>query len=278
MRKFVAELIDEDSVAADLILHGASRVGFGLPHVADAMGIPVPMFDLSANISMGQIIPGLAELGPPGLEFQEKFARVGTDIAGASFGIGINLLKALSDTSLPIDDMKRWERAMPRAVRNVVRASRFAEEGRERTRSLSTVIDFDLTDPTQAAEIFGQALGFTPTRLSRQWNRKTMQREAETYWAIRNRLLLQAVDHAAIIGDTQAQRDAMTAIRRFNSEVPFGPMRITSKQLSASRKERARRRRLSELGLPGSKKLVPLAREIQRLTPEVDVQDVTRLR
>ena len=275
VREFVVDLMG-DSISPDLILHGASRVGFGLPTVGDALGIPIPKFDLSANLGLGQIIPGVAQLGQTGGTFEDKFANVTTDVAGASFGIGINLLKFFSDDALPIDDAKRWERAMPRALRNVVRAARFAEEGRERTRNDETVVEFDISDPVQAAEVIAQGLGFTPTRLSRVWDKKAMEREAIAYWEIRKRMLLKQYDRALTSRDNEVKADVLAAVRRYNNEVPFPPQRISGETLSTSRKQRVQQRRKAELGIPASKSLLPLSREIDRLTPEVE--DVTRVR
>ena len=278
LRTFVIDNFG-DSISPDLILHGVSRVGFGIPAAFDAVGIPFPKFDMSANIGMGQIIPGVAALGPAG-DFETKFSRATTDIAGASFGIGINLIRAMSDTELPIDDFKRWERAMPRAIRNVMRGSRFALEGRERTRSGATVLDFDASDPDQLAEIVGQALGFNPTRLSRKWDRQRLQMESIAFWNIRRGMLLKQFDHAVAARDKEARADVLAAVRRFNRELPFRGKAISSSDLRTSVKGRIRRRRLFEAGLPASRRDIGITREIDRITPEVDldVEDVSRLR
>ena len=70
------------------------------------------------------------------------------------------------------------------------------------------------------------------------------------------------------------------AVRRYNSEVPFDSMRITGDQIRASRRERVRRQRLFELGIPTPRRDLPLARDVQRLFPdaETEVEDVTRVR
>ena len=277
LRKFLAETLGEDGeLSPDLFLHGISRVGFGLPVAFDAIGIPFPSIDMSANIGLGQIIPGVRELGRPGLDFETAFSSVSTDIAGAAFGVGINLFKALSDSKLPVDDFKRWERAMPRSMRNVTRAYRFLAEERERTRTGATVVDFDPDDPQHMAEVIAQGLGFTPTRLSRKWDREIAVREVQAFWNIRRAMVLNQIDHAFVVKDQNAQRDMRAAVRKFNNDVPYPSMRITGAEIRRSRVERERRRRLFEAGVPTPRRDVPLAREVQELFPEVtDVEDVT---
>lgn len=274
VRRFVVNLTDDDSeIPPDLFLYGASRVGFGLPAAADAIGIPFPMFDMSRNISMGQIIPGVAEFGPPGGDFNSRFSRVGTDIAGASLGIGINLFKALTDSSLPVDDFKRWERAFPRALRNVTKAIRIGVEGEERGRDLGQVVPFDPFEIGEFLELAAQAGGFTPTRLSREYDRRAMLREAGNYLLARRALIFRQFDYATEMRDAEAVRDVRAAARRFNRDAPRG-LRITGGDLVKSRRGRRRRRRLVERGLPAQRQLHGLGREVNELFPEVESEKV----
>ena len=172
LREIITD-IAEDRIPPDLILHGTSRYGFGIPAAMDAMGLPKSQFDLSASVSLGQVIPGLQEvMNPSGMGFEANFSRAGTDIAGAAFGPGINILKALSDGQYPIDDLKRWERAMPRALANVAKARRFLLEERERTRTGATVVDFDPTDADHLGEIALQSMGFSSTRIAQRWSQR----------------------------------------------------------------------------------------------------------
>ena len=284
LRKFVVDLTEGTEIPPDLILLGTGRYGFGLPAVMDMIGLPKATIDLSGNVSMGRVIPGLAELGNfSSGNFDERFARIGTDVAGASFGIGINVMKALADSQYPIDDFKRWERAMPRAMRNLVKAGRFYDEERERTRSGGTVIDFDLSDPNHLAEIVAQGLGFAPTRLSQRWDREAMARETEQFWMVSRQMLMTRFDQSIYLRDTQMQRDTLGDIQDYNKRVPFRPMAITAKDVKRSRKERVRNRRLFEAGIAPQKSLRALRQETDRLFPEVggpeeDVQDVSRIR
>lgn len=265
VRQLVLGLLGDDpAVNPDIFLHGLSRAGFGM------------QFDMSGSLGLGSIIPGLNELNTGILNaegFSSTFAKTGQGVAGAGLAIPINLLQAMSDSTLPIDDFKRWERAMPRAIKNLSKAVRFAVEGRERFRSAGagTVVDFDINDSGSIAELIGQAAGLQPTRLSRRWDRESAQREVLAYWDTRRKTLLMQFNHARdVSGGGRAQLEPIyKAIRQFNREVPSGLKRITRDTLLSSAKEAARRRALTTAGQPSALGDRPIAREVQRLYPEV---------
>lgn len=269
-REQIIQLLGEDpAVSPDLFIHGISREGFGLPHVLDALGLPAPRFDMSGSVSMGNIIPGLHELlsnEDPNRALSEATTRA----AGATIGLGINMYKALSDDQLPLDDPKRWERAMPLVVKGLMRANRYAEEGRERTRTGATVVEFDKTDPDHLADIVFQGLGFTPTRATRAWSLITAKREVEEYWMGRRQMLLQQFDQALSIERGPGREDVLKAIRKFNRETPFPSIRISGGDIAQSRRARMLARRKQEVGLPQARRATPIYREVDRLYPEVE--------
>jgi hypothetical protein len=248
------------------------------------MGLPKAQFDFSRRIGFGRIIPGLAELGSPGLDFDQAMSRVTTQAAGAAFGMGFNIIKALQDDSLPFDDFKRWERALPTSLGNVTRALRYATEGRERSRTDATIVDYNITDPDHLAELALRAIGFQPTRVQREWDRIQMQREAEAYWTARRGIILKLWGHSFGIADSDLRESTLNDVRRYNEEVPFGIMKITGDQLAKSRKEHLRQTRLREAGLASTKAMRPLAQEIGSLHPEsqptvvVDVENADNMR
>lgn len=275
LREFSLAILG-DEVAPDLLAHGVSRAGFGIPAALDMLGLPAPQFDMSANVSMGQLIPGFAgEIFEPGIDFDSKLSRAGTDAAGAVFGVGINIVRALTDSELPVDDFKRWERAIPRALRNLSKAARFITEGQERLRTGApgskegTVVEFDITDPTELAEIIMQAAGFTPTRISRRWSAARAEMEAQMFWTVRARMLRMQFDRAVQVGDKAVRADVVAAIKRFNNEVPFRVMGISQQSLVDSVRGRRRERQAFESGIPVSKKERPLAAQTRALFPDV---------
>lgn len=267
VRKLVTGMLG-DEIPPDLFLFGAGRVGFGLPAALDLLGLPKANFDFSRRIGMGRILPGVAELGTPGLDFDHAMSRVTTDAAGAAFGIGINMIRALTDDQLPIDDFKRWERAMPTAVSNLTKAVRYGTEGKERSRTGAEVVSFDVTDPDHIIELALRGLGFMPTRVSREWSRVQAQREVEAYWGGRRALILRLYGHSFATHDLDLRSQVMQDLRRYNEDVPFGIMRITGETLEKSRKEKERSRKLQEAGIPRQKMYRPLAHETNALFPE----------
>lgn len=270
-REFVIDLAGEGSVAPDLILHGISRVGFGIPAAADLLGIPMPQVDMSASLSMGRLIPGLEELGPPSRRFDAIFSKVSTDVAGATLGIGINVLKYLADNDLPWNDSKSYERALPRSLKNLARAHRFLSEGEDRTRQGGTFVEFDASDPQQLAEIVAQAAGFTPTKLSRKWDYTSMKLEAIAFWEIRRGMLIRQFDQAIMSRDKRVLSSMLDEIRTYNNELPdeVRGFLIKSSELRKSQRQRALRRRKAELDIPRTRRAIPLVTSINRLFPEV---------
>ena len=277
VRRFVVDATD-GTIPPDLFLKGASRVGFGIPAAMDALGLPMSGFDMSSNIGLGQVIPGVAQLGRPGVEFDARAASIATDTAGAAFGIGINIIQAMTDDSYPIDDMKRWERAMPRALRNLHKAARFYNEGRERTRTGTTILEFNKNDPYQMSEIIAQGLGFSPTRLSRKWDRLRMEQEATIYWRVRRQLLMSAFDRALVTDDKPGKKDVISDIRTYNNEVPFNEMGISNKELGQSMQARKQSRLLQERGIAKSLRERRLVKDVQSLFPEVTIEDARKMK
>lgn len=278
--------------AADLLLHGTGREGFGIGKLGDLTGTPLPYFDMSGSVGMGSIVPGLGPmLNSDGASFEETLGQMTTDVAGASFGIGINIMKALNDSQLPMDDPKRWERAMPRALKSVIRGARYmppdvemakitgqfiAPEGRERTRGGNTVIAFDGNNAEHMAEIAMVMMGFQPTRLNRKWDDIIARAEVENYWQGRRSMLTGYFWQALATEDPEMKADVLAAIKRFNAEVPFQTMAITKDTLSRSVKTRTQIRAKAEAGLPTSKMYTPLHLSTSELfVSEEDMEGIT---
>ena len=253
---------------ADIILHGTSRAGFGIPYMAEAIGMPMPSFDLSGTLGFGNIIPGLDII--TGNDFESSLSRGTADVAGATFGIAFNMAQAMGDTALPWNDWKRWERAMPRAMKNLSSATRLGREGRERTRSGSTLLEFDVYDVHDFGELIGKASGFQPTRLSRRWDAAIAASEIEQYWTGRRSALIREFDFAKnVVGERAAMNAVRVDIKDFNRQVPVNGLRISGKTLAESQRSRRRDRRFRERGLSPQKGARQLSRDTQELFPEV---------
>lgn len=270
IRKLTAELFDNPAVS-DGLLHGISRTGFGAGTMQAMTGWPLPVIDMSGSIGMGRVVPGL-EAGAQAISgrarFDEALGAFGGDAAGASFGIFLDLFRFLNDSYLPIDDAKRWERAMPRSFRAVARATRVGLEGRERDRRRSTVLAFDTDDPQQLAELIFMAGGFQPTSLTRTWDRRNAQFEVLNYWRTRRTMLLNDFWWSVDRGDKEARKDVIDHVKRFNKDAPYPQMRITQDTLKRSLKDRLRVKRLKEAGLPVEKMYRPFKQQLDNIYPQ----------
>ncbi len=270
LREMLVELTD---ISPDVFLHGASRYNFGLGHVGELTGWPLPSFDLSGRLSMGQVLPGMDFLNQG--DFDYRFLRGATDASGAVGSGLINIMQAIADSKNP-DQWKRWERAFPSSMKNMSKGfRRYVREG-EQSRNFANIVDYDPNDPEHLLENIGQAAGFAPTRVNQEWDRIRMQQESAMFWDSIKSVLMSQFDAAIEMNDREGKADVRKAIKQYNNTVPFRNLRISGDKLEASRKNRARARALQERGLLPQKSNIPLSREINRLFPESEtVQEET---
>jgi hypothetical protein len=256
---------------ADIALHGASREGFGIPAAMNGLGIPAPTLDLSASLSMGRIIPGLKPLlNPAGISSQNAVGEVVSEIAGPVFGVPFDMYQSLMDKQLAAEDPKRWENALPRALKSVSKASRYLAEERERDRTGATVVKWDPNDLNDQLDVLlGVGLGFQPTKLRQTWDYLSAQKEAQDYWKGQRQVLMSEVYRAHRLKDKEGKRDAIQAIKRFNAEAPDRALKITGEAIRQSIQTRARNLRMKEKDVPREKYLRGVAKGVEGLYPEV---------
>jgi|GEM_PF-4772466 len=268
VRRMIKDFVGDGHVA-DILLNGASRAGFGIPAALQGVGLPSGSADLSGSLSMGKLVPGLAALmDPKGSSFTEMLGDVTREIAGPLLGVPLAVYNSAVDSALPSDDPKRWERAMPRALKDVSRSSRYLAEKRERDTRGATVTHFDPNDISDQMDALAVGLGFQPTQLTRQWDAIQAQREVQMYWTGQRKLLLNAYGRAARLNDVEGKQDARSAIKEFNQEVPDSGLKITQDTLQKSLKTRERERKAKESRTPTAKNLRGVSREVQELFPE----------
>lgn len=267
MREAIRSLLVQLTDKPDIIMHGLARYyGLGPLNVLSALGIPVPNLDVSGSLSLGRIVPGAESLTQQTNNPNEKFGRMIVDILGPVGAIGFNMWKALESNDP--DVWKKWERAMPIAMKSASRSVRWMARGEETDRTGAQILDFDPYDYEQQAEKVAQFFGFTPTRLNQQYDVSYAQNEARRYWMARRTILLQHFGYAQMARDQEAISDVRAAIRDFNRTAPDSHLRITGKDIAISLKQRRRLKRLSEEGLPTQKRYRRLFEETGRLYPE----------
>jgi hypothetical protein len=290
-RRWIIRLFGETETsraAADMILHGIARQGYGIPAFMDMLGgtvgvdIPMPTFDRSAAISAGTLLPvELGKLfGPPTQSSDAVIAGQAQKASGAVFGAGFNIYKALTNQKIDATDTKRWERAVPRALGNLAKAYRVGTEGRERTSTGSTLVQYDVRDPQQLFEVVGMAMGYTPYRQSLQWNRIMAGQEVTKLWDIQRTGLMKQMGNAIQGKDEKEIARVKESIKKFNENLPTEARgkAITSDSLRQSVGTQARTRAAQEAEASTKKSDIPILREVQKLYPQSQATSVRKVR
>lgn len=302
-RKLVLDLSNE-KIPPDLLLHGMARRGFGIPTILDMLGntvgrgdfettfqrflqgrtpegktaaVPAPMLDRSRAVGQGRILPvELGKMFGPTKDNRSVIADQAQNAAGAAFGVGFNIYKAMTDTQLSAGDMKRWERAVPRFMASASRSYRAFSEGRERNRSGSTTVNYNIKDTEQMMEALALLGGYNNVRNSSYWDRVMAEREAISFWNLRKTGLLKQYYEAT--GNEAQRKQVWGAIQKYNSDLPkeAADMKIKQETIDRSMKARERNRAAQESGEAVQKSTRGLQKSIQRLYPEsaIDVRKV----
>jgi hypothetical protein len=201
---------------------------------------------------------------------------VTADLLGPAVGVPLSMYQALTDQSLPADDPKRWERALPRALKSAVRSSRYLAEQRERDRTGGTVVQFDPNDWSDQMDAASVSLGLNPAKVSRQWDYIAAQKEAQSYWTTRRGILMSEYGRARRLHDKEAAQDAIKDIKEYNRDLPYKGLKITSDQVRESLSARTQALRKKEAQVPSQKYLRPLAKGIGELYPEAQSREDRR--
>jgi len=312
-RRFIIDSVG-GGIPPDLVLHGISRYGFGVPTILDLLGstltgtpgrglaaprtirdpvtgelkmeggrnISFPVFDRSKSVSLGN--PFLIDLGKiimPTPDNEKVALEEIQRASGAFFSVGFNIYKVMTDNHASWGDPKIWERMVPRAMGSAMEAMRWAYEGRERTHGGpaggSTIANFNPRDPEMMAEIIGRALGYQPLRVQGKWDAVIDQQNAIKQIEIRRQGLMETYYEARKGQNREEIEKARQAVIQYNTDLPSyaAGRKISGEQLLESMRNRYKATTMREMGLPTQRTQVPIAREIQRLYPEAEV-DVRR--
>ena len=147
-------------------------------------------------------------------------------------------------------------------------ARELASRGAETTASGEVIADFDPYDPREAMELFGQALGFTPTELSEGWEKKMAERDAVNYYRTLQATVLAQHNYAMMQEDREAITDMREAILEYNSQVPFPEMKLTPKLIRQSAKMFLENQIKAGMGEGADKKYRRLAKSIEEAYPD----------
>ncbi|WP_336934624.1 PLxRFG domain-containing protein [Vibrio cholerae] len=164
-------------------------------------------------------------------------------------GIGVSWAQGLSDISN--DQFARGiERIPPKAIKDVLKTARYINEGGVTTKNGDEVVS-DLT----AFELLGQASGFAIGRANLQYDENNAIKNYETFIVKRRQSLMNAYYTAYRLKDGEAMKAMMVKIRKFNQSQYGKRNPITTEILRQSLKVRARKRSITQNGVPVNPKM-----------------------
>lgn len=269
LRTEIRELLTGITDNPDMIMHGLSRYyGLGPAHLLSLIGVPVPSVDTSSSLSMGRILPGIKEMVGSERNPEEKFGRTILELAGPVFGMPYALWRAVEDNDP--DSWKRFERAMPIAIKSASKASRYLARGEEEFRGGGAVAKFDPYNTEHTAEVTAQALGFTPSRVSQRYELRAAQQMMKEYFTVRRDVILDEYAFSYNARDREAMADVRDSIRNYNNSVPHPALKIGADDLSRSLKARQKGAQQRETLTPAQKQFQGAFREIGQAYPNAN--------
>ena len=268
-RQYILDLT-KGNISADLLLHGASHYGFGVPQMAQMAGIPVPSVDMSRSLGMGRVLPAdVGKLIAPSRDSPRVAYQELQRASGAMFGLGFGMYNFLTSSPVNQPEWKKWELIMPRAMGNASSSMRYLVQGEERNKLGEPVLRFDPKDSVHMAEVLAKSMGFIPTRLSERWENLQAKAETTAFWDLRREVLMRQFWSVYKDRDQDGIRDMTRAIQTFNRDIPSGfeGKRITKEGLKQSIQNRLKGQVKTERELPRNLKNIGVYREIDKLYP-----------
>ncbi len=222
---------DDEPWDAQVALQNMLADAFGQkPAEALAHGLSrLTPWDVSGRIGLDRLIfPDIQE----GLEGQRLGESAMAAALGPVAGIAINALKGLQDMGEG-RYLRGLEGMMPTALRAPLKAWRYGTEG---VRDKSGIVAQDEVD---AAELLGQAAGFSPSSVRNSFEGKSAIVQHDRALQARRSTLVEPFAMAAIAGDEEGKADARSDIAKFNEKNPG--RRIQPLQLAQSVRMRTKR-------------------------------------
>ncbi len=208
--------------AAEVLAHGVSRL---------------TPWDISGRVGLDRLIfPDVQE----GLEGQRLAESAMTAALGPVIGIGVNFAKGLQEMS-----EGRYARGLetmaPSVLRGPLKAWRYETEG---VRDKSGIV---VQDEVDAAALWGQAAGFSPSSVRNAYEGKAAIVGHDRALMARRSALVEQFAMAAMAGDEEGKAEAREAVARFNEKNPA--RRILPMQLAQSVASRQKRIREAQEGV-----------------------------
>lgn len=210
---------------------------------------PVTGADVASRVSLSQLWFRDADRE---LEGEGAYYNLLEQAAGPMGGVLKNALvgKALMDEG---HLYRGFETMLPKALKDTLKSARYASEGVNNLRGDPLVPDANVRDTLL------QLAGFTPWKVADQYDRNRALKGYEQQLLERRTRLMDAYAMAQRLGDTEATREVLASIQRFNRTNPT--IAITAKSIRASLRQRARYSARAEGGITLDKRLARRVRE-----------------
>lgn len=208
--------------AGEVLAHGLSRL---------------TPWDISGRVGLDRLIlPDVQE----GLEGQRLAESAMTAALGPVIGIGVNFAKGLQEMS-----EGRYARGLeamaPSVLRGPLKAWRYETEG---VKDKTGIV---VQDEVDAAALWGQAAGFSPSSVRNAYEGKAAIVGHDRALMARRSALVEQFAMAAMAGDEEGKAEAREAVARFNEKNPS--RRILPMQLAQSVAARQKRIREAQEGV-----------------------------
>jgi hypothetical protein len=268
LRQELRDYLNHLGANPDLVLHGVSQDSFGLGQVGELAGLPIPRFDLSASIGMGNIVPGT---NVPSMMMQstpgDTALELGSQMTGASGNLVEDYYRGLF--SKEPNEWKKTEKLLPlMSMRNVSKAARYAVEGKERAANGVVIADFTPYDTRTGLEIFGQSLGFPIRETTLGWERELAKRDAVQFYKVYQSSIQRQLNLAYMQEDREAISDARDALTQYNSQVPFPEMGISPKAAKQAVREYVKSQYKAGAGFEAERKFHRLSKLLEENYPD----------
>jgi len=234
LRRELIATVGEMGLNPDIMLHGLSKDSLGIGNLPLMENFPLPRVDLSGSMGMGNLLPLTEDLKAlaAGQELNEFLVKGAENVGGAATAPFMSIARALASNDP--NEWRRWEKALPTAMRSASQAVRYSVDGKEATQRGDVIAEFDIHDPRDRAELILKAMGFQPKDLTKGWELEIAQRELVGFYKVRKSSLLRDLNYARIVGDREGIADAVKAIKKYNKNVPFPEMGISGKEARQS--------------------------------------------
>jgi hypothetical protein len=171
---------------------------------------------------------------------EQAFAYIVDQLGGAPLSLAHNVFLGAAEAGKG-NVARGVEKAAPAALRNAMKAARYAREGVKDKSGDDVVEDVPLRD------VLKQAIGFTPAEIADRYARNTFQQNTQDRINAERRSTLQAAARAERAGDDEALDRAMEKVDAFNDRYP--DREITPKDIRQSRKAMERTTESKEFGV-----------------------------